>query len=248
MEHIDLKNDYFFKINIEKEKLLTIIENLDNCKWIRNGTGKSAFKLGMSQKKQGIYEISKVIDNKVVFEENCRQRHVVSKYNKKKFLMDLKEFNDIIYSSDIMTILTNYFNGEPFVTKVEILHSEYDCNFNQELPKQMWHIDYPKEQFYKNKKFIKLFIPLCDVTEENGCTKIIKGSRENLPKDYKFSPKINEARFNDEYIFSKYSEKDLINVTSKFGEAILVRTDGFHKGGFVKKGYRTMVIVEYNLC
>ena len=41
MKHIDLKNDYFFKINIEKEKLLTIIENLDNCKWIRNGTGKS---------------------------------------------------------------------------------------------------------------------------------------------------------------------------------------------------------------
>ena len=35
-------------------------------------------------------------------------------------------------------------------------------------------------------------------------------------------------------------------ITSKFGEAILVRTDGFHKGGFVKKGYRTVIIVEYN--
>ncbi len=159
--------------------------------------------------------------------------------------MEIKEFLNIVYDKKILKILKRYFDKKPFIKKIDIFHSENNGSEKNEMKKQKWHIDELNLQITENKKFIKLFIPLCNVNEKNGATKIIKGSRENLPKSLDFS-KLTGKRFEDDFIESNYNTKDIFNLNSKFGEVFLVRTDGFHKGGFVKKGFRTIIIVEYN--
>ena len=181
------------------------------------------------------------MNNKIVFDTFYMQRAILNC----SFLLNIKEFNKIIYDEKIINILKKYFGKKPFLKKIDIFHSENYEEDNNVMKKQKWHVDEPKLQIKENKKFIKLFIPLCDVNKINGATKIIKGSRENLPKSINFS-KLMGKRFEDNFIKSYYDKKDIISLNSSFGEIFLARTDGFHKGGFVKKGFRTIIIVEYN--
>ena len=62
----------------------------------------------------------------------------------------------------------------------------------------------------------------------------------------KIRGKLQSKRFEDDFIRHNYDIKDIFNLNSKFGEVFLARTDGFHKGGFVEKGFRTIIIVEYS--
>ena len=88
---------------------------------------------------------------------------------------------------------------------------------------------------------------MTDVNENNGVTHVVRGSANNIPKDAVKKLEISSVqRFDDKYIETNFNKKDIIKLNSKFGEVFLARTDGFHKGGFVKKGKRIIVIAEYN--
>lgn len=230
----ELKTEYFIRLSVKESKLLKIIDNLHNVTWKR----LSEDSLG----NKSIEEKSKINNNIVTFDKYYMQRTI----DNTKFLKNIKEFNDIVYDRKIIKIIKNYFNKDPYIKKIEVFHSENNGSQKDEIKKQKWHIDEPQLQIKENKRFVKLFIPLCDVTELNGCTKLIKGSREKLPEGLDLI-ETRGKRFEDEFIFKHYSKNNLVNMTGKFGEIFLARTDGFHKGGFVKKGFRTMIIVEYNV-
>ena len=229
MSHIELKNEYCLKLNVDKNNLLKILEHLNEKYWIN--LNKNTLRLDK------IKEKCKLVDNKITFNKYYLQRALF----KPDFLLEIKEFLDIVYDKRILKILEKYFDKKPFITKIDAFHSENNGNEKNEMKKQKWHIDDLNLQITQNKKFIKLFIPLCDVTKNNGATKIIKGSRENLPKSFDLSTSSN--RFEDDYIESNFNTKDIFNLNSKFGEVYLARTDGFHKGGFVKKR-----ISHYDYC
>lgn len=109
----------------------------------------------------------------------------------------------------------------------------------------MYHVDEMNKQIQENLKFCKLFIPLCDINKENGVTHVVKDSRNRLPVDINLLEKNSGMRFTDEFIESKYNKNDIVPLNAKIGEIYIARTDGVHKGGFVKNGKRTIIIVDY---
>ena len=224
-----LKKNYHLKIETEIKKLNSILKSLDNTKW-----HKTTNLLKNNVKN------CKLINNKIIFKDKILQRSLLNPNQ----LLKNKEFNQIVYNPQIILILTEYFKKKPVLKKIDVFYSENDGTFSKENNKQGWHIDEPHLQ-KKGKKFCKLFIPLCEVNEKNGPTNIVRGSRENLPPSLKFE-KMKSERYSDKFIRSYYKETDIFPLTCKFGEIYLARTDGFHKGGFVKKGYRIIIIVEYN--
>ena len=233
MFHNELKNEYFLKLKTDKNNLIKILKYLDGRYWKKMNKND----IGLNN----IKEKCKLLDNRIIFNEYYFQRSLLNQDS----LLEIKEFLNIVYNKEILEILEKYFNKKPFIRKIDAFHSENNGSEKNEMLKQKWHIDDWNNQVKKNKKFIKLFIPLCDVNEKNGATKIIKGSRENLPKSIDFS-KLQSKRFEDDFIRHNYDTKDIFNLNSKFGEVFLARTDGFHKGGFVEKGFRTIIIVEYS--
>ena len=108
----------------------------------------------------------------------------------------------------------------------------------------MYHIDYDgnDDNIYNKYPFVKLFILLTDTTEINGATTIVKGSRDNLilPNNYR-----KGKRVNDNFITKNYSKKNVIRLIGDKGDYFLARTDGWHKGGWVQKGSRLILMCSY---
>lgn len=90
-------------------------------------------------------------------------------------------------------------------------------------------------------KFIKFFVYLTDVSEENGPHCFIKGSHRNLPLRLR-----KDGRFADSEIFDCYKEADSIQITGESGSIIAVDTRGFHKGVPLKRGKRDILQVEFS--
>ena len=80
------------------------------------------------------------------------------------------------------------------VKSFELFYTKNDGSQIEELKKQKWHIDPGK-----SGKYIKFFIPFCDVNEENGATHVVKGSYEKLPEGVK-----SGMRFSDDYILETF--------------------------------------------
>ena len=225
-----LKKNYYLKLNTDIKKLNIILNSLNNSEWN---------KINNKQKKNA-KENAVIKNNKIFFFEKFTQRSLNNPNN----LLKNKEFNQIVNNPEIIAILSEYLKNKPVITKIDVFYSENDGTFTEENKKQGWHIDEPHLQ-RKGKKFCKLFIPLSKINIKNGPTYIARGSRENLPPSLNFK-KMKSERYSDEFIRSYYDQADIIPLTCNFGEIYLARTDGFHKGGFVKKGYRIMIIVDYN--
>lgn len=103
------------------------------------------------------------------------------------------------------------------------------------------------QMFHQDKefiKFIKVFVYLNDVTEENGPHQFIAGSnkdyREHVPADYQVS-----QRLSDEYLASVYDPSRFISLTGQKGCVIIEDTSGFHKGMPVISGYRQILQLEF---
>jgi hypothetical protein len=232
-----LKNEYLYKINIEKQKLLNVLNVINDTKWLKivegtKGTGKLF--------------TAKIKNNKLHINENGLQFMMCLKHAKKV----KSSIKNIIENPELIDIIQNYFNGsKPVISKtINIFYSKNNGSLKEPLNKQMWHVDDPVKQYNDpNYKFIKLFIPLYDVNDNNGVTHVVKGSRENLPKNIKLN-KIQKKRFDDTFIKKNYKQSDIKTLHSQIGEIFLVRTDGFHKGGFCKNGERLMIVIEYTNC
>lgn len=230
-----LKEDYIVKLSVEKEKLLNIKEAFNNTKW---GAFNKLSYSGCDGNFNG-----KIKDDTFDIDGPDNQYSM----KKAESFFNNKDLWSIIDDSKVKQILNEYFGRMPKLNKKK-LNIFFTKNMNGEkkqIRKQGWHVDDP-DKLTKNKKynFIKIFIPLSDVDDENGVTQIIKGSRENTPPGFKLS-KFQGKRVSDDYIFKYYKEEDNVKLYSSLGDIFLTRNDGFHKGGFCKNGSRLMIIAEY---
>ena len=182
-------------------------------------------------------------ENELIFDKKYSQvrldisNHLINNENLKK----------ILYDKRIFSTIKKYLNKTDVkITNIGVIHSH---PFKNPTRKQKYHIDnYNGElsSIINNNKLIKLFIPLCDVNVDNGATKIIIGSRENLLPLIKNDNNNNKlTSFEDDIVENYYEKEKIISMNSNFGEVFLARTDGIHKGGHVLKKYRTIIIVEY---
>jgi hypothetical protein len=133
----------------------------------------------------------------------------------------------LITNSYILKLIQKYLRSTPIF---------FSSNFWVSYPgktenTQIFHQD------FDDIKFLKIFIYLNDVNEENGPHFYVQSSlnniinKNNLPSDYKLSGRINDKFFNN-------YKKDVLKITGNEGTIILEDTKGFHKGSNVKSGRR----------
>ena len=88
--------------------------------------------------------------------------------------------------------------------------------------------------------FIKLFVYLTDVTEDNGPHTYVEGSHMKKPKTLLHGEKLEDSEVLDFYTKSK-----LKVITGKKGQAFFADTAGFHKGTKVLKDSRAIFQINF---
>ena len=155
-------------------------------------------------------------------------------------IINIPEIQELLMDSSLLTIIQEYLGAIPILAEISCWWSINYSNDTDSLNKsaQMFHQD---KDFIS---FVKVFIYLNDVKEDNGPHTYVIGSfkdyEENVPENYRF-----HQRLTDEYLLDKYGKEKHINITGEMGTLIIEDTTGFHKGTPVKKGHRLLIQLEY---
>jgi tetratricopeptide (TPR) repeat protein len=106
---------------------------------------------------------------------------------------------------------------------------------------QLWHRD------QEDEKILKCFIYLTDVDAESGALDYVKYSK-CIPdrRNSELHPYPFSTGYPGKYIFDKHiDEKDIITASCKKGTIAFVDTNGFHRGGYVTKDERIVLMATY---
>ncbi|MBX7146167.1 MAG: hypothetical protein K1X44_02530 [Alphaproteobacteria bacterium] len=190
-----------------------------------------------------IHLCQKITENKLTNNKNPKiyQRNVG-----KDFLLPIlggKEFLDypdliqFIVSNDILNPVVNYLGTVPIFAGANIFWSPANQTATSS---QLFHLD--TEDYTQ----IKVFINICDVSEENGPFAFLPA---NLSQ--KFLKKINYSeydsrRFQDDEIFSHIDSQNVIKLIGKAGSGAFVDTaQCLHYGSRLNKYDRIILMLQY---
>jgi hypothetical protein len=150
-----------------------------------------------------------------------------------KDIIMIDEIQKIVADPLILNIAQDYLDCKPILVQTNFWISKYGSVEST----HSFHQD------YDDVNFLKIFIYLCDVDDNNGPHFYVKSSLNNMitPKGYKPSD-----RLSDNYINKNY-KKNVLKICGKKGTIIFEDTNGFHKGSPLKKkdSYRFMLQLEY---
>ena len=155
-------------------------------------------------------------------------------------ILEIPAIQNLLMNPNFLSIAQEYLGAIPIHCQANCWWSIHFADNKQSLSKnaQLFHQD---KEFIK---FLKVFIYLNDVENDNGPHSYISGSHKNyvdhVPEKYLFS-----HRLSDEYLTSQYSKEEIISMTGKKGTIIIEDTSGFHKGVPVVKGYRLLAQLEF---
>ena len=99
---------------------------------------------------------------------------------------------------------------------------------------QLFHFDMPQV------KFLKMFVYLTDVGQENGPHVFVRGSHRRLPRAF-----LEDRRYRDEEILEHYSDDRVLTLTGPAGTMFAEDTRGLHKGTAVMTGCRLLLQLQY---
>lgn len=155
-------------------------------------------------------------------------------------LMQIREISKIVNDPYILNIISSTFKCIPIHVQTNVWWS---LNYNNSKQSknanaQLFHQD---KEFIK---FLKVFIYLNDVTEENGAHVYVKQSHKY--NSYSADPQYHfSKRIMDNEIEESFGKENIITMNGKKGSIIIEDTSGFHKGMPVKKGHRLLLQIEY---
>jgi len=149
-------------------------------------------------------------------------------------ILSIPEVQEIVTDPFILKVCQNYLQANPILVQTNF----WVTNGHEKGFKDNTH------EFHQDNddlKFIKVFIYLNDVDENNGPHSYVKGSINNLklPDVYRIS-----QRLPDDYIKKNYGD-NVLTLTGRRGTMIFENTYGFHKGCPIKKGYRLMLQLQF---
>lgn len=133
-----------------------------------------------------------------------------------------------------LRVAESYFNSMPILDFVYASRSSMFSNENQNSRShdaQLWHFD--KDRI----KFLKVFVYLTDVEEENGPHEFLLGSHRNPPNV--------DGRLSDEFVQSKYAGFRVHRILGEAGTVFIEDTQGLHRGTPVSGGPRELLQLEY---
>tara|TARA_B100000809_G_C15136014_1_gene530603 strand:+ start:3059 stop:3937 length:879 start_codon:yes stop_codon:yes gene_type:complete len=158
------------------------------------------------------------------------QTHVAN--YKREDLVSVKEVMDIANDPKILSFVQEFLYGKPTISTINAWWSLGGRNDAEHA--QLFHRD------VDDYKFIKFFIYLTDVGQENGPHVYV----ETSAYDDKFK---TIRRFSDEEIEESYGKEKVKYITGKKGEGYFVNTYGIHKGLLPKEGRRLILQVQYSI-
>jgi len=156
-------------------------------------------------------------------------------YFDKQTLSEARVVQDIIADSTFRAVAQEYIGCVPVL---DIVTMWWSTTFQKEPSTevaQLYHIDLDRA------KFLKFFVYLTDVTENNGPHCFIKGSHKSKPP-LLFVPR----RFTDEEMKKYYPVAAFLELTGKSATIMAVDTSGFHKGKPLINGERLIFQIQFS--
>lgn len=102
------------------------------------------------------------------------------------------------------------------------------------------------QRFHQDQEFVtflKVFIYLSDVDENNGPHVYVEGSANDYEE--KLPTKVSSDRRTDEDVCKAFGEERIKSITGQKGQIAFVNTRGFHRGSSVIEGHRLLLQLEY---
>lgn len=156
-----------------------------------------------------------------------------------KSLIENSEVQKLITDPSIISIAQKYLNTKPVLDVIGMWwHTAYQKEPDSSAA-QFFHFDMDRI------KWLKFFIYLTDVNEENGPHAFVKGSHKNrgIPSHLRLQ---GYARLSDEEINLAYQREKVIYHTAKRGTVIAEDTRGLHKGQHVERGDRLVLQLQFS--
>lgn len=145
---------------------------------------------------------------------------------------NISEVQNILTDPYILSIAQEYMNTIPINSQTNLWFS---------VANKLGDTTQEFHQDFGDVKFLKIFIYLNDVDQNNGPHTYIENSINNkhLPPNYKPSQRLTKNWVD------KYYKNDVKQLTGKKGSILFVDTFGFHKGGTLLKGHRILLQLEF---
>jgi hypothetical protein len=206
-------------------------------------------------KEIGFSPLKNIIDKKIMADitNYLFGKKIYDKYDKSKKMFDLGSVpewaNTGSYSDEtllecphilrlannpsILSVVSEYLGAKPTISNITLWHS---FPSKDHKPKNAEYFHRDVDDF----KFVKVFIYLSDVGEENGPHVYVDGSSRSMKL-------LDIKRYADEEVFSHFGTEKKRVVLGKKGDAFIEDTYGLHRGTPVKIGIRTVLQFEYSL-
>lgn len=237
LKHIYKKNK---KYNFIDNTLINLYPKINNIVNELNENGCSIIKKGLDLNKCNM--ILEKLNNKIFINRSKNITKNIKLYDNNKNIWWLNDYKNLINLDIVQNIITSdyllkiaedYLNCNPILHNV-LFWASYPGNVETT---QQFHQD------YDDIKFLKVFIYLNDVDDNNGPHSYVKKSLNNINLIKTNSGKLSE-RYDDELVNKHYSN-NIINIKGEAGTIIFEDTHGLHKGSNVKKGKRFVLQLVY---
>ena len=172
-----------------------------------------------------------IYDEKLVKNEIYRfnGNDIISNRNVQKLIIDPLFYN----------ICSLYFNSNPIFDYAAMWILNGSFNNNSKEAAQFYHFDLDRT------KWLKVFIYLEEVTIDNAPHYYIKGSHKINTKPKELLSR-GYVRISDKDIQKHYDKNKFQSITGKKGTVIIGDTKCWHKGGFVNKGDRKILQLQFS--
>lgn len=134
----------------------------------------------------------------------------------------------LLHERKAAEVAGRYLGVDPLVMSVALWKS-YASESPDKSSAQFFHYDNDRAMF------VKLFVYLTDVELDNGPTTYVPGSHGAKPTGL-----LHGERLADDDVAAVYPRESWLPVTGPRGTVFLADTRGFHKGGHVAAGHRSM--------
>jgi phytanoyl-CoA dioxygenase PhyH len=146
----------------------------------------------------------------------------------------------LIADPSIFAVAQAYIGGLPVLDEVNMWWSVAGNKQPDSAAAQLYHFDMDRI------RWLKFFINLTDVTEENGPHCFIAGSQQThgIPRRLLAE---GYTRLSDEQVRKEYPAESFVEFTAPAGTVLAEDTRGLHKGRPLIKGDRLMLEFEYSV-
>jgi hypothetical protein len=154
-------------------------------------------------------------------------------------IINLPEYQQLITDSFFLRVAQSYLDCLPYSDASAFWWLTNYSKIPDAQAATMWHFDMDRI------KWLKIFIYLNDVTEENGPHSFVEGSHlsGNIPSELL---QYGYARLTDEMIEKNYPKEKILSFKAKKGTIIFEDTRGLHKGMPALKGHRLLLQLQFS--